>query len=132
MNKYFLSITVLPFLSVRNLIHIMNRSFLRTGKIIALAIVSSLLISCNEISFNMPNGPQGEAGRSAYEVWKEEVLSGKIQWPNDKVELTDFFFFCKGEKGDKGDKRSVCLPDVERNGISGRCCQSARPKQEVA
>ncbi len=103
MNKYFLSITGLPFLSVRNLIHIMNRSFLRTGKIIALAIVSSLLISCNEISFNMPNGPQGEAGRSAYEVWKDEVLSGKIQWPNDKVELTDFFFFCKGEKGDKGD-----------------------------
>lgn len=58
--------------------------------------------SCSNIGFELPQGPQGVAGQSAYEVWKEEVKSGHIDWPSEKVEVADFLFYIKGQKGDKG------------------------------
>ncbi len=75
------------------------KNLFRIGRITALVLlVSSFLNACSDISFYMPEG------KSAYEVWKGEVLSGKIQWPSSQVEIADFFLYCKGEKGDKGDK----------------------------
>lgn len=60
------------------------------------------LFSCSNIGFELPQGPQGKNGKSAYEIWKEEVKAGHIDWPSEQVELTDFLFYIKGPKGDKG------------------------------
>lgn len=61
-----------------------------------------LYSSCSSIDFELPQGPQGPNGKSAYEIWKEEVEAGHIDWPSDKINLTDFLVYIKGEKGDKG------------------------------
>lgn len=34
--------------------------------------------SCSSIDFELPQGPQGTNGKSAYEIWKEEVETGHI------------------------------------------------------
>lgn len=62
-----------------------------------------ILISCSKISFDMPQGPKGEPGLSAYEIWKDQVELGNINWPKEKTEIADFMAYIKGEKGDKGD-----------------------------
>lgn len=59
--------------------------------------------SCSNIGFELPQGPQGNSGKSAYEIWKEEVKAGHINWTSDKVDLADFLVYIKGEKGDKGE-----------------------------
>ena len=58
--------------------------------------------SCSSIDFELPQGPQGTNGKSAYEIWKEEVETGHINWPSTQVDLADFLVYIKGEKGDKG------------------------------
>lgn len=62
-----------------------------------------IFYSCSRIGFDLPQGPQGASGKSAYEIWKEEVLGGRISWPSDRTEVADFLAYIKGEKGDKGD-----------------------------
>lgn len=59
--------------------------------------------SCSRIGFDLPQGPQGASGKSAYEIWKEEVVGGRIHWPSDRTEVADFLAYIKGEKGDKGE-----------------------------
>ena len=63
------------------------------------------LFSCNDITFDLPHGPEGKKGDNgltAYEVWKDAVLGGSINWPEEQVDVVDFFAFLKGEKGDDG------------------------------
>lgn len=60
-------------------------------------------ISCSNMNFELPQGPKGEDGKSAYDLWKEEVAAGNVNWPEDKTELVDFLVYIKGEKGDKGE-----------------------------
>mgnify|MGYP000196480066 CR=1 FL=1 len=70
-----------------------------------LCIISATLhifFSCSSIDFELPQGPQGTNGKSAYEIWKEEVETGHINWPSTQVDLADFLVYIKGEKGDKG------------------------------
>lgn len=59
--------------------------------------------SCGNMNFGLPDGPQGPTGRSAYEVWVEQVNAGEINWPKDKIDVTDFLVYIKGQKGDKGE-----------------------------
>lgn len=59
--------------------------------------------SCGNMRFDLPYGPKGPKGRSAYEVWKKDVIDGKINWSKDKVEISDYLIYIKGPKGDKGD-----------------------------
>lgn len=66
-------------------------------------LLCMLFFSCSNIGFELPQGPKGENGKSAYEIWKEEVKAGHIDWPSHQTELTDFLFYIKGEKGDKGE-----------------------------
>lgn len=40
-----------------------------------------IFYSCSRIGFDLPQGPQGASGKSAYEIWKEEVVGGRINWP---------------------------------------------------
>lgn len=72
--------------------------------IIILFTVSIISYSCSDINFDLPPGPQGPQGLSAYEVWKVEAQSGKLPgWPTNKTEIIDYFTYIKGEKGDKGE-----------------------------
>ncbi|MDO4770774.1 hypothetical protein [Porphyromonas sp.] len=55
------------------------------------------------MNFELPYGPKGPKGRSAYEVWKKQVMDGEVTWPKDKVEISDYLIYIKGPKGDKGE-----------------------------
>lgn len=72
----------------------------RNGFILLLCI---FIVSCSNIDFNLPQGPQGPNGKSAFDIWKEEVNAGNIKWPSDKTTVADFLVYIKGEKGDKGE-----------------------------
>ena len=37
-----------------------------------------LATACTSIGFELPQGPQGPDGKSAYDLWKEEVEAGRI------------------------------------------------------
>nr|WP_256680617.1 hypothetical protein [Bacteroides pyogenes] len=50
----------------------------------------------------MPKGPKGDAGLSAYDIWKQKVADGTIDWPKNEVEVTDFFKYLKGKDGVDG------------------------------
>lgn len=65
-------------------------------------LLCTFFFSCSSIDFELPQGPQGTNGKSAYEIWKEEVETGHINWPSTQVDLADFLVYIKGEKGDKG------------------------------
>ena len=62
-----------------------------------------LASSCGNMRFDLPYGPKGPKGRSAYEVWKKQVIDGQINWSKDRVEISDYLIYIKGPKGDKGD-----------------------------
>ena len=70
-------------------------------KHVLLSIVCSVtFLSCdNELHMLFPEGP---AGKSAYEVWVEEVLNGTIYWPEDRTDVNNFFLYLKGEDGKNG------------------------------
>ena len=63
-------------------------------------LLCTFFFSCSSIDFELPQGPQGTNGKSAYEIWKEEVETGHINWPSTQVDLADFLVYIKGEKGD--------------------------------
>lgn len=67
-----------------------------------ISLICLLFASCSNIGFELPQGPQGASGKSAYEIWKEEVEAGRVNWPSDKTDVADFLVYIKGEKGDKG------------------------------
>ena len=69
-------------------------------------LLCTFFFSCSSIDFELPQGPQGTNGKSAYEIWKEEVETGHINWPSTQVDLADFLVYIKGEKGDKGKART--------------------------
>ena len=70
-------------------------------KHVLLSIVCSVtFLSCdNELHILFPEGP---VGKSAYEVWVEEVLNGTIDWPEDRTDVNNFFLYLKGEDGKNG------------------------------
>lgn len=70
------------------------------NKLSLLLLLITVFVACNEINFDIPRGADG---KSAYQIWKESVESGVIQWDSSKTELVDFLEYMKGRKGDKGD-----------------------------
>lgn len=65
-------------------------------------LLTCTLYSCSNLNFNLPPGLKGDDGDSSYEVWKQQVEAGNVNWPKDKVTIADFLVWIKGEKGDKG------------------------------
>lgn len=63
--------------------------------------------SCSSIDFELPQGPQGTNGKSAYEIWKEEVETGHINWPSTQVDLADFQFILKEKRRQRKDGMSA-------------------------
>lgn len=79
----------------------MKRSMkLKTMWVILLSLFFS---ACdNQLHVEMPGGPQGPAGLSAYELWIEGVTSGIIDWPKDRVQIEHFYLYMKGKDGADG------------------------------
>ena len=40
-------------------------------------------------------------GFSAYELWKQSVAGGNINWPKDQTTMEHFFLYLKGKDGEK-------------------------------
>lgn len=60
-------------------------------------VVCVTLFSCgDELHMTFPEGPDG---KSAYEVWVDEVNNGNIDWPQDRTDINNFFLYLKGEDG---------------------------------
>lgn len=78
----------------------MTKKALLGFRVLLLAIIIS---SCGNMNFELPYGPKGPRGRAAYDVWKEQVNKGQINWPKDQVEVSDYLVYIKGPKGDRGD-----------------------------
>lgn len=71
--------------------------------LIGIIFLSIFMLSCdNDLHITMPQGPEGPTGKSAYEVWVEEVENDKIDWPKNQIEKEHFFLFLKGKDGKDG------------------------------
>lgn len=73
-----------------------------------LLVIVAWFFSCTQVDIYAPIGPKGEKGdkgdrgQSTYELWKEQVASGNIEWDKDQVSESDFFRFLKGKDGKDG------------------------------
>ena len=68
-------------------------------------LLCTFFFSCSSIDFELPQGPQGTNGKSAYEIWKEEVETGHINWPSTQVDLADCHWFPE----DLGVMQNLCI-----------------------
>ena len=57
------------------------------------------------------DGINGKDGFSAYELWKQSVAGGNINWPKDQTTMEHFFLYLKGKDGENG-----ITPHVGENG----------------
>lgn len=75
-------------------------------RLIGIILLSFTMFSCdNQIQMTLPlgpEGPKGEDGLSAYELWVNEVNDGKIDWDKDRTDINNFFLYLKGENGKDG------------------------------
>lgn len=89
----------------------LNR-FLSVGLAALLFALSSCAI---DQRFEFPEGPKGDPGLSAYEVWVEFIENGGDPAYEGGTEEGDFIIYIKGEKGEKGDTGETgegTLPDI--------------------
>lgn len=84
----------------------MNKKFVLQATILLLIV--GWFFSCTQVDIYAPIGPKGEKGdkgdrgQSTYELWKEKVANGTIEWNKDEVSESDFFRFLKGKDGKDG------------------------------
>lgn len=72
-------------------------------QLLSLLTVALLLGSgCSEERFDFPKGDPGVSGISAYQLWKNGVADGSIDWPRDAVDMRDFMLFQKAHDGKNG------------------------------
>ncbi len=98
-------------------------------RIIGFIILLFSIYSCDsELHMYLPQGPQGNEGLSAYEVWVKEVGNGNIDWNKDRTDITNFFLYLKGKDGKDGQSGTN-----GQNGKDGQNGQSAYDlwKEEV-
>ncbi|MDO4771604.1 MAG: collagen-like protein, partial [Porphyromonas sp.] len=73
-----------------------------------LLMMVAWLLSCTQVDIFAPIGPKGEKGdkgdkgQSTYELWKEKVANGDIDWDKNEVSENDFFRYLKGKDGKDG------------------------------
>ncbi len=66
-------------------------------------VVALFATACTEIGITTPEGEKGEAGFSAYEVWKNKLEAGYIpNWNKEENSIADYFKFRKGQDGKDG------------------------------
>ena len=78
---------------------------------LALALFAT---ACTEIGLTTPEGEKGEAGFSAYEIWKNRLEAGNIPgWSQDASSIVDYFKFRKGQDGKNGRDGNTGLAGAE-------------------
>lgn len=71
-------------------------------RVMGIALLSFILFSCdNDLQINMPKGPQGPDGKSAYDLWLEGLENGTIIWDGN-TDLAGYFLYYKGKDGKNG------------------------------
>ena len=85
-------------------------------KAVLFSVLCITTFSCsNELHMLFPEGPEGPAGKSAYEVWVDEVNGGNIDWPKDRTDVNNFFLYLKGEDGKDGQSAyEIWIEEVEK------------------
>lgn len=85
-------------------------------KAVLFSVLCITTFSCsNELHMLFPEGPEGAAGKSAYEVWVDEVNGGNIDWPKDRTDVNNFFLYLKGEDGKDGQSAyEIWIEEVEK------------------
>lgn len=85
-------------------------------KAVLFSVLCITTFSCsNELHMLFPEGPEGPAGKSAYEVWVDEVNGGNIDWPKDRTDVNNFFLYLKGEDGKDGQGAyEIWIEEVEK------------------
>ncbi|MFV0419531.1 MAG: hypothetical protein ACK5KT_12480 [Dysgonomonas sp.] len=74
-----------------------------TRLIMLLGFIFFSFFSCNnELTIEMPQGPAGPQGLSAYELWVQAVKDGTIDWDINNIDLENFFLYLKGKDGQNG------------------------------
>lgn len=76
---------------------------MKTIKIILLAACLTIVSAgCVNYTLTMPEGPKGESGLSAYELWVNDVKNGVVDWDPSRTEVNDYFIYRKGQDGKPG------------------------------
>lgn len=76
---------------------------MKTIKIILLAACLTIVAAgCVNYTLTMPEGPKGESGLSAYELWVNDVKNGVVDWDSSRIEINDYFIYRKGQDGKPG------------------------------
>ncbi len=76
---------------------------MKTIKIILLATGLTIASAgCVNYTLTMPEGPKGESGLSAYELWIKDVKNGVVDWNPSRTEINDYFIYRKGQDGKPG------------------------------
>lgn len=71
--------------------------------VLGILSLALFMTSCdNELHISMPEGPEGPAGKSAYELWVEGVNNGSINWSKDRTTIDQFYLYMKGIDGKDG------------------------------
>ena len=93
-----------------------TRVWTNLWKAVLLSVLCITTFSCsNELRMVFPEGPEGPAGKSAYEVWVDEVNNGNIDWPKDRTDVNNFFLYLKGEDGEDGKSAyEIWIEEVEK------------------
>lgn len=58
-------------------------------------ILGTLMLSCTTLDVQLPKGPKGEDGMSAYELWVKSVKDGTIKDWDGGTELEDYYKYLK-------------------------------------
>lgn len=85
----------------RNLNAHVNKQIIYMKKFLTIVVLLMVILqftACDDIDILSPPGP---AGMSAYKEWVKAVESGEVSWTSG-TDLSNFFKFLKGEKGDAG------------------------------
>ena len=98
------------------MLHSLVDSAANLWKAVLFSVLCITTFSCsNELHMLFPEGPEGPAGKSAYEVWVDEVNGGNIDWPKDRTDVNNFFLYLKGEDGKDGQSAyEIWIEEVEK------------------
>lgn len=71
--------------------------------LLSLTVLLAMGACTYDVGIHTPGGAPGEAGFSAYDLWKSQLQAGTIQgWPKENNTIADYFKYKKGKDGANG------------------------------